>query len=79
MNNQRLMSMAPLAMNRPDTNSRVSPGRKKPSRMPHSAKMISMMPSTAQAPMLLIRFSGLSQPGRSARLVVTISKGTGAA
>ena len=43
-----LIEMAPLAMNRPVTNSRESPGRKKPMRSPHSAKM---MPTTTQKAM----------------------------
>ena len=61
-----LMSMAPVAMKRPEMNSSVSPGRKKPSRMPHSQKMISKIPRTAQEPMAVSRFVGSSQPGRSA-------------
>ena len=51
-------------MSRPDTNSRVSPGRKNPSRIPHSAKMIKAMPRIAHDPIESISEAGLSQPGR---------------
>ena len=71
------MSIAPVATSSPAMNSKVSPGRKKPISRPHSANSTSMMPSTAHEPIALIMFSGSSQPGRSARLVVTTPEGTG--
>ena len=43
-------SASPMATNMPSVNSRESPGRKKPTSRPVSAKMTSMTPRMAQGP-----------------------------
>ena len=69
---QRLagVEIAPVATNRPVTNSSESPGRKNPISRPHSAKMIRQTPISANGPRDRTMFSGSSQAGSRARVDV---------
>src|SRR5450759_572503 len=61
--NQSGCQMSPVPLSTPTVKSSESPGRKKPSSSPVSAKMIAAVPQSAQAPKALIILSGFSQPG----------------
>ncbi len=65
------VEMCPAATKRPAVNSSESPGRKNPTRSPHSAKTIRHSPTSIHGPSIVSSFSGSSQSGPNAIVTAT--------